>query len=183
LRGERRARLRVQKLEHQTDTAREPECDSYSGNHVTNETSAALNQALADLPAELRLPLVLLYLEGLSLSEISRTVGLSRRAVEKRMHMGLNLLRGRLVRAGISLPAVAFAAIFKQSVELTGPVIAPQSLIALAKQAGTQSVGAASAVGGGLKLLDISAVALTALAAGGSFLATSRRTGRYGRAA
>ncbi len=60
------------------------------------ELLAALRRAVASLPAQLRAPILLAACEGLSQDEIGQILGLSPKAVERRIHRARQLLRTRL---------------------------------------------------------------------------------------
>ncbi|HZY83905.1 MAG TPA: sigma-70 family RNA polymerase sigma factor, partial [Gemmataceae bacterium] len=69
------------------------------------EVRAALDEALAALPARLREPLVLCYLEGLTQDEAAAALGCSAAAVKGRVSRGRERLRRLLSRRGLSLSA------------------------------------------------------------------------------
>jgi RNA polymerase sigma-70 factor (ECF subfamily) len=64
-----------------------------------NERAAAVKDAVAALPDELREPLILAVYEGLPQAEIGAILGLSTKAVETRIYRARNLLRTNLGRA------------------------------------------------------------------------------------
>jgi len=63
---------------------------------VTGELEAAMRQAVADLPEEVRETFLLSRVDGLTYSEIASTVGMSVKTVEARMGRALRLVRERL---------------------------------------------------------------------------------------
>jgi RNA polymerase sigma-70 factor (ECF subfamily) len=61
-----------------------------------DEMGRALRQAIAELPEERRIVVVLRDLEGLSYEEIAETLGLTLGTVRSRLHRGRMELKGRL---------------------------------------------------------------------------------------
>lgn len=64
------------------------------------DDARALREALASLPDELRLPLMLHYIEGLSVQEIASALGRPKGTILSRMHRGRGLLRDILGSEG-----------------------------------------------------------------------------------
>ena len=69
------------------------------------EVRAALDEELGGLADELRAPLLLCYFEGMTQDEVAAELGWSPRTVKARVARGRDLLRRRLTRRGIELPA------------------------------------------------------------------------------
>jgi RNA polymerase sigma factor (sigma-70 family) len=74
------------------------------------ELRAVLDEEIDSLPEKYRAPLVLCYFEGKSHDQAGRELGLPRRSVTSRLARGRELLRGRLVRRGVTLSAGALVA-------------------------------------------------------------------------
>ncbi len=70
------------------------------------ESCRVLDEELTALPEELRGPLVLCYLQGRTRDEAARALGCSLAMLKRRLERGRNLLRDRLTRRGVTLPAV-----------------------------------------------------------------------------
>ena len=73
-----------------------------------DEVCRTLDDELAALPDALRGPLVLCYLQGRTRDEAAHALGCSLAMLKRRLERGRNLLRDRLARRGISLPAAGF---------------------------------------------------------------------------
>lgn len=69
----------------------------------------AIDEEVARLPENNRLPVILCCLEGLSLEEAAARLGWSRGSVKGRLERGRVMLHARLVRRGLKLPAVLAA--------------------------------------------------------------------------
>ncbi|AMV24306.1 ECF RNA polymerase sigma factor SigE [Gemmata sp. SH-PL17] len=82
-----------------------------------DEVCRALDDELAALPDALRGPLVLCYLQGRTRDEAAHALGCSLAMLKRRLERGRNLLRDRLARRGITLPAAGFGVL---ATDLTG---------------------------------------------------------------
>lgn len=79
----------------------DPEVASHPELYAENaETRRRVREALAGLPENYRMPLVLRYLEDLSYREIAEMLDLSLSAVESRIHRGRQMLISTLDGAG-----------------------------------------------------------------------------------
>jgi len=78
---------------------------------VAREQAEALHGEIERLPDAFRLPVVLCYLEGLTVHEAARRLRWSHGTVRSRMARAREKLRRRLTRRGIILPAAALAAV------------------------------------------------------------------------
>jgi RNA polymerase sigma-70 factor (ECF subfamily) len=70
-----------------------PPADAHA---VTGEMEAAMRQAVADLPEEVRETFLMSRVDGLTYAEIASALGLSVKTVEARMGRALRLVRERL---------------------------------------------------------------------------------------
>jgi len=77
---------------------------------AAEELLRVLDEELAALPEDERLPLVLCFLEGQTQDEAARTCGTCVRTLRRRLDRGRAALRKRLERRGVA-PAAAFAAL------------------------------------------------------------------------
>ncbi|HMF11310.1 MAG TPA: sigma-70 family RNA polymerase sigma factor, partial [Gemmataceae bacterium] len=81
-----------------------------SSDAAWHELCEVLDNELRRLPNRLRQPLLLCYLEGQTRDQAMRTLGWSLRTLDRRLAEGRELLRKRLTRRGITLPAALLAA-------------------------------------------------------------------------
>ncbi len=100
------------------------------------ELCVALDEELLRLPERFRLPLLLCCVEGQTRDEAARQLNWSVRTISRRLEAGRELLRGRLSRRGVALPAALLA----------GAVAAPASSASVtnAMVAATVEVGCAA---------------------------------------
>ncbi|MFL5342505.1 MAG: sigma factor-like helix-turn-helix DNA-binding protein, partial [Gemmataceae bacterium] len=73
------------------------------------EVQAVVDEELARLPERFRAPLVLCYLEGLTRDEAARHLNWTLGTLRGRLDRGRELLRSRLTRRGLALPAALLA--------------------------------------------------------------------------
>jgi RNA polymerase sigma factor (sigma-70 family) len=93
-----------------------------------------VDEAIEELPDELRLPLVAHYLQGQTHAEIAKTLGVNRRTVSYRIARGLEHIGAFLQARGITVSAAALGALFAANLAAAAPL--PASLhLALGKLA------------------------------------------------
>lgn len=105
-----------------------------------------LDEELSQLPDKYRAPLVLCYLEGKTTNEAARQLGWPVGTVASRLPRAREMLRGRLLRRGLTLSAGALALMLAQN---TATAAVPAGLSAAAAGAVT-ATATAKTVGAGL---------------------------------
>jgi RNA polymerase sigma factor (sigma-70 family) len=123
---------------------------------VWAELRELLDQEVSRLPAKLRDPFVLCYLEGLSNDEAARQMGCPKGTVLSRLARARERLRGRLGRRGLGLPAAALAATLAQEAIASAP---PLNLVG-------STVKAATLIAAGQALAGVVSAPVAALTEG-----------------
>ncbi len=151
---------------HKVATTRAADCNRAAGRRRRYESAAArpeaqtqsiwedvaplVDAALAELPEEIRLPMVLYHLQGRSQIEVADELGVSQTTISRRLEEGVEYARRvKLKAAGVMAPSVALPALLAQH----AIVAVPKTLIAtLGKLAISGVVPAVSgaASGGGV---------------------------------
>jgi RNA polymerase sigma factor (sigma-70 family) len=80
-----------------------------AGDPTWSEVQLALDEELGRLPERYRAPLVLCYLECLTRDEAAARLGVSAGTLHGRLERGREMLRARLSKRGLSIPAVLTA--------------------------------------------------------------------------
>src|SRR4029077_16737073 len=75
-----------------------------------DDSLAALHEELARLPERFRQPIVLCYLEGRTQAQAALGLGWREATLRRRLADGRGLLRSRLIRGGVAVPAAALTA-------------------------------------------------------------------------
>ncbi len=105
---------------------------------IEQEARAVLDEELGRLPERYRAPLVLCYLECLTRDEAAGRLGLTPGGLHGRLERGRDLLRQRLTKRGLALPAVMFATGLGESTVLALP---PTFVVSSAKAAALLAAG------------------------------------------
>jgi len=134
-----------------------------------------VDAAIVALPARLRTPLVLYFLEGRTQAEIAVEMGIVHQSVSKRLQRAVEALRRRLKRGGIMTSAVALPTMLSGNAVEAAPatLVANLGKVALA---GTSSVKAAATVGGTLATLKTAAALVVAAGVGAGAVAIHHAT-------
>src|SRR5262245_29116397 len=112
-----------------------------------SEVCRAIDEELAALPESLRGPLVLCYLQGRTRDEAAWTLNCSLAMLKRRLERGRNLLRDRLARRGVTLPAAGVGVLATDlAVEASAVNAMAKAAVAFAAR-GTVPSGAATLLG------------------------------------
>jgi RNA polymerase sigma factor (sigma-70 family) len=175
-------------LKARTEAARRREREDQAGQRPTSdplrevtlrEAQARLHQELGQLPMRLRAPLLLCYLEGSTQEEAARQLGWSLRTFQRRLARGRDVLRARLARSGLALPAALGAVLMTQ--DSTSAALFQVTLRAVLSPAAGSAGSAAAALAEGMGRAAFGAKAraaalvltLAALAAGAGLAASA----------
>jgi RNA polymerase sigma factor (sigma-70 family) len=155
----------------------------YSEDHAETKTEnteweailPVVDEAIDELPDELRVPVILRFMEGRTHAYIGKELGVSRTAVQKRINKALGQIRTFLGKRGITATLAALATTFAIHLKANA---APLSLIAalgrrtLARMGPAQTVPASNLlVKGVVAMLSKKAVASLAILAVGALSA------------
>lgn len=81
----------------------------------SRELQSLIDRALSGLSDDLRLPIILHYLEGQSQQEVAERLGINQATVSRRLKRGVQQLRRRLGRFGVITTVAALTSLFGQS--------------------------------------------------------------------
>lgn len=142
-----------------------------SGDRTDDAKSLAIvRAALGALVEDLRTPVVMHYIEGLSKADVARAIGVSAAQVTRRIAKGLEALRHRLAQDGASLSVAALPGLLGHEALLPAPHSLRASLAHLnpkALGAGTAQLSLRRATAKGMGGYTVPAIlALSALAGG-----------------
>lgn len=132
-----------------------------------DDVSAHIDAAIANLEDEIRLPLVLRFLDGKSQPEIARELGLSVATVKRRVNQGVHRIREDLRGKGIAVTAAALAAMLEEvpALPLPNAVVAELGKRGLSGSAAWTGTTGATALKSAATIGGIIAVKKAAIAA------------------
>lgn len=112
---------------------------------LNSETHRALTEALENLHEDLRLPLVLYFVEGMTQDEVGAVVGVSQPLIARRIAQGLEKLRARLALSGVAVTAAALPALLEHTEFLRASgalsqALSSASFLKRALEAGSESI-------------------------------------------
>ena len=91
-----------------------------------NEISLLVDQALVELPEQLRTPIILRYLEGATQADVANSLGVHQSTVSRRLLEGIERLRETIRKAGFVVPTAALISwLATQSATAAPPTLAP----------------------------------------------------------
>ncbi|MCK6473381.1 MAG: RNA polymerase sigma factor [Planctomycetes bacterium] len=134
------------------------------------ESLDAVRSALCALKEDLRAPIVMHYIQGLSQVDVARTIGVSAAQVSRRIAKGLEALKRRLAENGASLSVIALPGLLQNEALLPSPPtlaakLGNLNLKSLGAKAAKQSLRVAA--GKGALAYVVPAVLALSAAAGG----------------
>jgi len=142
-----------------------------------DDISGLVDEAVALLPDELRQAVVGHFFEGKTHIELANAAGLSRQAITKRVHQGVEEVRSSLIKKGVTVGSVAALTLLLTEHAVAAPAVPAALAASLGKiavsgfTAGTGTGAAAGASMGFAAKALITAVVLTLVAGVGySFL-------------
>jgi len=143
------------------------------------EIAPHVDEALGELPDELRVPLVLHYLQGRTQTDIASELGMDQSTVSRRIEKGTEELREKLRKMGVVASVVVLASLLAQNTAVAAPVtltaaLGKMALAGVGKGGAGASGGAAGAAGGGTAAATVTGVAIgakVAVAAGALLVA------------
>lgn len=109
-----------------------------AGREITwAEIAPYIDDALETLPEELRLPVILHYLQGMAQKDIAIRCGVSNATISRRMEQSIAALRDRLRELGVVASVVILAGLLQEH----GAVAAPATLLAALGKIAISGVG------------------------------------------
>jgi RNA polymerase sigma factor (sigma-70 family) len=141
-----------------------------SGDELAEEIIQLIHEEISRLPDKYRRPIILCYLQGRKRDEAAQLLGWSHGAIKGRLERARDLLRGRLLRRGIEISAVALTTALSQtsapamSAELIDQVVGMTiSLVKKGTVAGTVSRTAATVAEGVLRSMLLTKIRLAVI--------------------
>ena len=127
-----------------------------------DDVSGLVDEAVADLPEELRQAVVGHFFEGKTHAELAETAGLSRQAITKRVHQGVEEVRESLIKKGVPVAGVAALTLLLEEHAVAAPAVPAALAASLGKIAVSGFSAAGAAMGAAGTSLGLAAKALIA---------------------
>ncbi len=136
---------------------------------TVREAQEVLEQELVNMPEKYRAPLVLCCLEGLTRDEAARRLGWELGALKNRLERARELLRVRLSRRGLTIPAALLAGMLGSTpvtgaavpTELVGATVRAVAMVAAGRSAITLSAEATASAEGVMRAMTLSKIKAT----------------------
>jgi RNA polymerase sigma factor (sigma-70 family) len=119
-----------------------------------DDVSGMVDEAVAVLPEELRQAVVGHFFEGKTHAELADAAGLSRQAITKRVHQGVEEVRDSLIKKGVPVAGVAALTLLLSEHAVAAPAIPAALAASLGKLAlsGFTATGAAAGAAAGASM-------------------------------
>ena len=111
------------------------------------EVSHAIDEAINDLPDELRIPLIRSYLEGQRQEASAQELGVTHSAISKRLERATEALRQRLAKAGFKLSAAVLISLLTINAVDAAPATLTVTLGKVALAGAAEPAGVSTGVG------------------------------------
>ncbi len=164
-----------------TDTRRNAREDSYAAQATQisepnwDDVSAQIDQAISELAEDLRLPVVLRFLDGRSHKEIAKELGISLSTVKRRLNKGIASISKRIGGKGIVVSAAVLVvmldtapafALRKAIVAEMGKQTLARSWAVKAGASGATALKNAGAIGGIIVMKKLAVIAVVVVLVG-----------------
>jgi len=118
-----RMRLRSDSRRHNREM-KSAESEPHAAEPAWNDVAQYVDEAIAELPDGIRVPLLAHYFQGESHSAIAQATGVPRRTVSNRITRGIHLVGATLKRQGVSASATVLGALFSTHLAEASPLSA-----------------------------------------------------------
>lgn len=134
------------------------------------EVAPHIDDAIEQLPDDLRLPVLLHYLEGRSQAEVAEELSVDQSTVSRRIDKGIGRLREHLRKAGFVVSAGVLATLLSENAATAAPAVVTAAIgkIAVAGVGQAWSTAAATAGIAAVKMKVVLVAAALAVAAAGA---------------
>ncbi len=136
-----------------------------------DDISGMVDEAVAALPEDLRQAVLGHFFEGKTHAELAEAAGISRPAITKRVHQGVEGIRSSLIRKGVTVGSVAALTLLLSEHALAAPAVPAALAASLGKIAvsGLTATGAAAGASLGLAAKALIAAVVLSIVAGVSY--------------
>ena len=134
---------------------------------VWEEIAPHIDEALTSLPEDLRNPLILHFLQGKKQADIAVELGIDQSTVSRRLHSGIDELRGKLEKTGIVVSVAVLASTLTAHAATEVPVAVSESLGKMAMAGIGKDPASASVIGTVAGKIAVTLVAAAVVAGAG----------------